>query len=95
MAEFFEGNLADLSECVAVENVCDGVVHIEHEEAQAAVFLIGAGAFGIGRVAHASDRRERAVDEPHDLAHGNILGRLGEEEAAVLTALAIDDAGFA
>ena len=33
LAEFFEGDLGDLGECVAVENICDGVAHIEHEEA--------------------------------------------------------------
>ena len=95
LTEFCEGDFRDLSETVTIENICDGVAHIEHEEAQAAVLLVGAGAFGVGGVTHASDRRERAVDEPHDFAHRDVFRGLCEEETTVLAALPINDSGFA
>jgi hypothetical protein len=94
LAEFFEGDFGDLGEAVTIENVGDGVTHIEHEKTEATVLLVGAGAFGVGRVAHASDRSERAVDETHDLAHGDVFRRLREEETTMLAALAIDDTGL-
>ena len=84
-----------MGEAVTIENVGDGVAHIEHEKTEAAVFLVRAGTFGVGRMAHTSDRRERAVDETHDLAHGDVFRRLREEESTVLAALAINDAGLA
>ena len=95
LAEFFEGDFGDLSKTVTIENVGDGVAHIEHEKTEAAVLLVGAGAFGVGRVAHASDWCERSVNETHDLAHRDVFRGLREEEAAMLAALAIDDAGLA
>ena len=95
LAEFFEGDFGDLGEAVAIEDVGDGVAHIEHEKTEAAVLLVGAGAFGVGRVAHASDWCEGSVDETHDLAHRDVFRGLRKEETTVLPALAIDDAGLA
>ena len=56
LAEFFEGDFGDFGEAVTIEDVRNGISHIEHEKTEAAVFLVGAGAFGVGRMAHASDR---------------------------------------
>ena len=93
--EFLEGYLNDLREAVSVKDVGDGVSHIEHEEAQAAVVLVRAGTFLVSTLAHAGDRSEWAVDQADDFAHENIGGWAGEEESTVLAALAIDDTGFA
>ena len=37
LAEFFEGDFGDLGERMALENVRDGVAHIEHEKTEAAM----------------------------------------------------------
>ena len=95
LAEFFEGDFGDLSQTETIKNVGDGVAHIEHEKTESAVLLVGAGAFAVGRVAHASDWRERPVDETHNLAHRDVFRGLREKEAAALAALAIDDTGLA
>jgi hypothetical protein len=93
--EFLEGYLNDLRKAVSVKDFGDGVSHIEHEEAQAAVVLIRAGTFLVSTLAHAADRSEWTVDQADDFAHENIGGWAGEEESTVLAALAIDDTGFA
>jgi hypothetical protein len=41
LAEFFEGDFGDLSKTVTIENIGDGVAHIEHEKTEAAVLLVG------------------------------------------------------
>jgi hypothetical protein len=93
--EFLEGYLNDLRQAESVKDVSDGVSHIEHEEAQAAVFLVRAGTFLVSALAHAGYRSEWTVDQSDDFAHENIVRWAGEEESTVLAALAIDDTGFA
>ncbi len=41
LAEFFEEDFGDLGERMALENVRDGVAHIEQEKSEAAVLLVG------------------------------------------------------
>ena len=58
-----------------------------------AVFLGAAiGAAPIGDAAQAGQRRERAVENPQDLAEGDLVRRHQQHVAAELAALAHDDA---
>jgi hypothetical protein len=52
LAKFFEGDLGNLSETVTIENIGDGVAHIEHEEPKAAVLLVGAGTLFVSHSGH-------------------------------------------
>ena len=69
MAKLFKGDFGDLIKAVTVQDVGDGIAHIEHEKPETAMLLIGAGTFGVVRVAHASDWRERPIDKTHDFTH--------------------------
>ena len=93
-AELAERDLDDIRERVTVEDAGDGVAHIEHQHPQAAVGLVGTGAFLVGGLAHAADGGERTVDAADDLADGNLAGGLREPVAAELAAHAGDEASL-
>ena len=90
-----QGDLNDVFQGVAVEDVGDGVADIDHEHAEAAVGLIRAGAFFILGLAGAADGGELAVDEADDVAHDDGFHGLGQAGAAILAAHAFDITGGA
>ena len=59
------------------------------------MFLVRAITRLVSGQAHAADRSERAVHEPHDLPDGNLAGGLGEAITAMLATLALDKASLA
>ena len=52
---FLRKALGDLAKRVDVEDVCDGIADIEHEETPSAILFIGTGGLNVGGVAHAPD----------------------------------------
>ena len=88
-----QGDVHYVAQYIPVEDARDGIAHIEHQHPQAAVRFIGTRAALVGRHTHAGNRGERAVDEPDDLAEADFLRRLGEEVAAGLAPLRLDEAG--
>ena len=90
-----ERDFRELREGVAVEDVRDGVAHVHHDQAEAAVRLVGARAAFVGRHAGATDGRERAVNLPDDFADVDFGSRARERVAAVFPACAGEEAGVA
>ena len=90
-----QGDFDDVFQGVAVENVGDGVAHVDHEHAESAVRFVRAGAFFIFGLAGAADGGELAVDEADDFTHLDGFHGLGEAGAAVLAAQAFHVAGIA
>ena len=64
-AIFAKRDLDDVGKGIAIEDCADGIPHIEHQDSQTAVNFIRTGALGVGRLANASDRRQRSVDQPN------------------------------
>lgn len=93
--EVCEGDFGELREAVVVEDAGDGFAHFHHDEAEAAVFLVWAGAAFVGGDAGATDGGERAVDVAHEVADHDLGGGFGEGVAAVLAAGACEEAGLA
>src|SRR5690606_29284052 len=87
------GDVNDVGQGIAVEDAGDGVAHVEHEHAQAAVDLVGTAALFVGGLADAADGRARAVDQTNDVADGDVVGRTRKPVAAVFAALAGDETG--
>src|SRR5438067_13847192 len=83
----------DVCEGEAIEHCADGVSNVEHQHSQPAVHFIRAGAARIGCLAHAPDRRERAVNQPNDGAKFYPPHRACERVTTELSASAFDISG--
>src|SRR5687767_14975860 len=62
---FAESDGNHVLERVAVEDLGDGIAHIDHQHPQTAMDFIRTGTFLVVRLTGAADRREPAVDEAH------------------------------
>ena len=93
-SHFAKRDLHRVGKCIAIQNVRDGVAHVEHEHAQATVILVRAGAGFVGRLTHACDGCERAIDEPDDVAKADTIGIHLQKIAAIPATLAFHVAGL-
>ena len=88
-------DLDDRTQRMAIQDVGDGITHVEHEHPQAAVRLIGTGATlvsGMGRTGHGS---QRTFDVPDNLPQRDLLGGTREPIASVTAALSLDETAIA
>ncbi len=92
-AIFAKRDLDDICKSEAIEYRADSVSNVEHQHSQPAVHFIRAGAARIGCLAHAPDRRERAVNQPNDGAKFYPPHRACERVTAELSPSAFDISG--
>src|ERR1043166_9928334 len=89
-AHLAQGDLNDLRERGAIKNACEGVPHIQHQYAQAAVCFVRAGAATVSGLADASDGGERTVEQANDGAEFDPAGRFGKGVAAEFSSFCFD-----
>jgi hypothetical protein len=83
----------DVSQSKSVENIRDRVSHIEHQYAQAAVLFVRATTAFVGGLTDAGDRGKRAINQPYNLANGNVFRWPSQKVAAMFPAPALEVTG--
>lgn len=83
---FAKRDVDDVGKSIAIEDRADSISDVEHEDPQSAVSLIRAGAASVRCLANAADRRQRAINQPNDLAKFDSVRRAGERVAAKFSA---------
>lgn len=86
------GPTRNIGEGRVVENIRDGVTHVQHHQAEAAGLFIGAHAPLVGNLADAPDWGKRAVQRTHNLPQGDLVGGTREVIAAAHSEPAVEQA---
>jgi 2-dehydro-3-deoxygluconokinase len=85
-----KSDLDDVMQRVTLEDADDGISHIDHQHAEAAVLFIRTATSGVTRLARAGDWGELAIDQADDIGDDDLFRRLCNEVAAELSALGFD-----
>src|SRR6185295_4748048 len=91
--DFPQGDVHHIGKAVPVEDLGNGVPYIIHDNPQAAVGLVRAGAGTVGGLAHAANGREGPVDEAYHVAELDLAEGFTEEVTPLLPALRLQIAG--
>lgn len=90
---FAKSDLDDVCESITIQDCADGISHIEHQDPQPAVNLVGARTASVARLANAADRCQRPIDEANDGAEFDPAHRAREGVPAEFSASAHHVAG--
>src|SRR4051812_19027320 len=72
-ANLAQRDLHDVRERVALEDIGDGISHVDHQHSQPAVLLVRAGAALVAGLARACDWREATIDQAYHFSDGDLI----------------------
>jgi len=79
-----QSDFDNVCQSVSIQDVCDGIPHIHHQDPQPAMFFVRAGAPLIGGLAYTLDWGERSVNQTHNLPNRDALRRPSQKVATML-----------
>lgn len=82
-------------EASLIEHLGDRLPDLEHQMSDLACRLVAVFTALVLGAAGARDRRQRPVEDAHDVADLDLVGRPGQAIAAILALAALDEAGIA
>src|SRR5689334_11083289 len=85
--------LRNICQRSVIEDICDRVAHIAHDEPQATGLFVRAAAGFISHLTHALDRGDGSVQYTEDLPERELAGRTGKIIATTNTHLAVQQSG--